>query len=79
MGNFLSKNKKLYYLLFKNIIEYVEDIKIIIDKTRLIKLELQDGNINNIEELKKNLFEIEDKLNRISTITFLVHNKDTEK
>ncbi len=79
MGNFITKNKKLYYLLFKNIIEYVEDIKIIIDKTRLIKLELQDGNINNIEELKKNLFEIEDKLNRISTITFLVHNKENPK
>ncbi len=79
MGNCITSNKQLYYLLFKNIIEYAEDIKIIIDKTRLIHNEIKDGNINNIEELKKNLFEIEDKLNRISTITFLVHNKENPK
>jgi hypothetical protein len=79
MGNFLSKNKKLYYLLFKNIIEYVEDIKIILEKCKLIHNDIKDGRVDDLQALLNNLNEIEDRLKRIHCLGVLIHHKDIDK
>ncbi len=68
--------EKLYYLLFKNIIEYTEDIKKILEKCKLIHNEIKDGRVDDLQALLHNLNEIEDRLKRIHCSGVLIHPKE---